>query len=241
MIIPFNRNIIGKKEKEAVMSALGKGSISGGGSFTDRVEKKLKRLMGGRPVLATTSGTHALELAALLAGLKRGDEVVMPSYTYPSTANCILKVGAKPIFADLACEGMNAGLEEIKTRVSDKTRAIMVVHYGGLSKDIKEIREFADKEGLILIEDAAQALGTEEGGRELGTWGDFACFSFHGTKNFKGNINSNIGQNIELLFPINGTEISTYQTEYFKKIENNWNSIINQLKNLNSQIEFENY
>ena len=80
---------------------------------------------------------------------------------------------------------MNAGLEEIKTRVSDKTRAIMVVHYGGLSKDIKEIREFADKEGLILIEDAAQALGTEEGGRELGTWGDFACFSFHGTKNFK--------------------------------------------------------
>ncbi len=185
MRIPFNRTIVGKKEKEAVLSALDKGAISGGGLFTRHVEKKLKRFLGGRRVLATTSGTHALEMAAWLSGLKPGDEVVMPSYTYPSTANCILKVGGKPIFADLAVEGMNAGLDEIKAKITGRTRAILAVHYGGISRDVKALRVLADKEGLILIEDAAQALGSEESGRRLGTWGDFACFSFHATKNFK--------------------------------------------------------
>ncbi|MBK5251693.1 MAG: dTDP-4-amino-4,6-dideoxygalactose transaminase [Peptostreptococcaceae bacterium] len=185
MKIPFNRTIIGRKEKEAVLSALEKGSISGGGIFTRHVEKKLKRLLGGRTVLATTSGTHSLEMAARLSGLKPRDEVVMPSYTYPSTANCILKVGAKPIFADVAAEGMNVGFDEIKEKITGRTRAILAVHYGGISRDVKALRELADSQGLMLIEDAAQALGSEESGRQLGTWGDFGCFSFHATKNFK--------------------------------------------------------
>jgi dTDP-4-amino-4,6-dideoxygalactose transaminase len=185
MRIPFNRTIIGRKEKEAVLSALEKGSISGGGLFTKDVEKRLKRLLGGSRVLATTSGTHALEMAACLSGLKPGDEVVMPSYTYPSTANCILKVGGKPIFADVATDGMNAGLDEIKEKITGRTRAILAVHYGGISRDVKALRELADSEGLMLIEDAAQALGSEESGRQLGTWGDFGCYSFHATKNFK--------------------------------------------------------
>jgi len=185
MKIPFNRTAIGLEEKNAVMEALEKGSIGGGGKFTRDAEIKLENILGGSRVLATTSGTHALEMAARLSGLKAGDEVVMPSFTYPSTANCILKTGAKPIFADVASEGMNSGIEEIRQKMNGRTRAILSVHYGGLSKDIKELRQMADCQGLVLIEDAAQALGSRAGGRHLGTWGDFGCFSFHETKNFK--------------------------------------------------------
>ncbi len=185
MRIPFNRTVIGPKGKKAVMSALERGSIAGGGMFTLNAEKKLENILGGAKVLVTTSGTHALEMAAGLSGLKAGDEVVMPSYTYPSTANCILKTGAKPVFADVAAQGMNSGIEEIREKMSAKTRAILVVHYGGLSRDIMEMRQMADREGLVLIEDAAQALGSAASGRHLGTWGDFGCFSFHETKNFK--------------------------------------------------------
>ncbi len=185
MKIPFNRTVIGPKEKKAVMSALEIGSIAGGGTFTRNVEKKLHDILGGARVLVATSGTHALEMAAFLSGLKPGDEVVMPSFTYPSTANCILKTGAKPVFADVASEGMNSGIEEIREKVNARTRAILSVHYGGISKDIMELREMADCEGLLLIEDAAQAFGSQASGRHLGTWGDFGCFSFHETKNFK--------------------------------------------------------
>lgn len=185
MRIPFNRIRVREKDKRSLLEALEKGWIAGGGPNTLRVEERLGEMLCGRRILATTSGTHALELAMRLSGIGPGDEVVLPSFTYPSTANCILARGAVPVFADVSEKGMNAGADEFEQKITARTRILLPVHYGGLSKDIQGLRQIADSRGLRLIEDAAQALGSGEAGRPLGTWGDFGCFSFHGTKNFR--------------------------------------------------------
>lgn len=185
MRIAFNRIEFGEAEERAVLSALRKGWVSGGGPQTLRVEKFLERRLGSPRVLATTSCSSALEMAVGLSGLGPGDEVILPSFTYPSTANCVLAAGARPVFADVAPDGMNAGLGEIQARATDKTRAVVAVHYGGIAKDLPALRRWCDDAGLVLIEDAAQALGSSVEQKPLGAWGEFGCFSFHGTKNFK--------------------------------------------------------
>ena len=140
--------------------------------------------MGVNKVFLTTSGTHALEMAALLIDIKEGDEVIMPSYTFASTADAFALRGAKIKFVDIRPDTMNIDETLIEEAVTNKTRAIVVVHYAGVACEMEAIREISDKYNLYIIEDAAQAMMAYYKGKSLGTWGDYGCLSFHETKNF---------------------------------------------------------
>jgi dTDP-4-amino-4,6-dideoxygalactose transaminase len=159
------------------------GRIGGDGPFCKRVESRLAHLLGARHVLLTTSCTHALELSLMALGVGRGDEVVCPSFTFVSTANAVLRVGARPVFADI--EEITLGLDprDVERRLSERTRAIIPMHYAGQPCAMDEILELARKRGVFVVEDAAQALGATYRGRSAGVLGDAGCFSFHETKN----------------------------------------------------------
>lgn len=166
--------------KEAIMNR----KICGDGEFTKRCNEQLEKITGTKKALITTSGTSALEMSALLADIKPGDEVIMPSYTFVSTANAFVLRGAKIVFVDIRPDTMNIDEKLIEDAVTPKTKAIVPVHYGGVSCEMDTICDIAKRHNLVVIEDAAQGVMSSYKGKALGAIGDFGCYSFHETKNY---------------------------------------------------------
>lgn len=158
--------------------------ICGDGPFTKRCNAWLEEKTGTAKALLTTSCTHATEMAALLADIKEGDEIIMPSYTFVSTADAFVLRGAVPVFVDIRPDTMNIDETKIEDAITEKTKAIVPVHYAGVSCEMDKIMELAEKYHLQVIEDAAQGIMSTYKGRALGTIGDYGCFSFHETKNY---------------------------------------------------------
>jgi dTDP-4-amino-4,6-dideoxygalactose transaminase len=169
-------------ESDSVRRALA-GRVAGNGPFGQKVEERLSALLAGRRVLLTTSCTHALELGLLALGVGPGDEVVCPSFTFVSTANAILRVGARPVFAEIDEQTLGLDPRDVEARVTPATAALLPVHYGGIAPDMDGLLAIAREKGLRVIEDAAQGLAATYKGAPLGTLGDAGCFSFHETKN----------------------------------------------------------
>ena len=181
MNIPFNKPL--KNNNQNIYKLVEKNNFfSGDGPFTKKCHDWLENYYGSK-ALITTSGTHSLEITALLCDIKVGDEVIMPSYTFVSTANAFVNFGAKIKFVDIVPSSMNIDPDLIEKAITKKTKAIVVVHYGGVACDMDSIVRIAKKYNLFLIEDAAQAINSEYKGRKLGTIGDFGCLSFHESKN----------------------------------------------------------
>ncbi len=158
--------------------------ICGDGPFTRKCNEWLEKKTGTKKALLTTSCTHATEMAALLSDIQPGDEVIMPSYTFVSTADAFVLRGAVPVFVDIRPDTMNIDENKIEDAITDKTKAIVPVHYAGVSCEMDKIMELAEKYHLKVIEDAAQGIMSTYKGKALGTFGDYGCFSFHETKNY---------------------------------------------------------
>lgn len=188
MHIPFNRPFFTGNESrymEDVLHSLSDGGhICGDGKYTRLVQDFFQTTFGARKILMTTSCTSALELATQLLDLKRGDEVIVPSYTFSSTVNPVLLAGATPVFTDIQRDTLNLDPDSIRKKITQKTRAIYPVHYGGVSCAMDEIMEIAQEHNLKVVEDAAQGVNAKYKGKYLGTIGDFGCYSFHETKNY---------------------------------------------------------
>ncbi len=183
MKIPYNKPYLTGKETKYIRQAIKAGKISGNGQFTALCHDFFKKKYGFKDVLLTTSCTHALEMAAILIDIKPGDEVIMPSYTFVSTANAFILRGAKIVFADSSEFHPNMATQSLESLITDKTRAIVPVHYAGMACDMDEIIRIANKHYLFVIEDAAQAIDSFYKGKPLGSFGQLAAFSFHETKN----------------------------------------------------------
>ena len=172
------------RELDYIKEAVEKHKICGDGEFTKRCNAWFEQHTGTRKCLLTTSCTHATELAALLADIKPGDEVIMPAYTFVSTADAFVLRGAVPVFVDIRPDTMNIDENLIEAAITEKTKAIVPVHYAGVSCEMDKILEIAEKYNLMVIEDAAQGVMSSYKGKALGTIGDFGCYSFHETKNY---------------------------------------------------------
>jgi len=183
-MINFNVPPFIGKEMEYIRQAVDNQKICGDGEFTKKCNKWIEDKTGTKKCLLTTSCTHATELAALLCGIKEGDEVIMPSYTFVSTADAFVLRGAKVVFVDIRPDTMNIDETLIEAAITDKTRAIVPVHYAGVSCEMDTIMAIAKKYNLFVIEDAAQGIMSTYKGKALGTIGDYGCFSFHETKNY---------------------------------------------------------
>ena len=183
MFIPFNKPPYIGKESEYVLDAVNKGHISGDGEYTKKCAKKIEEHSGTKRALLTTSCTHATEMAALLSDIKPGDEVIMPSYTFVSTADAFVLRGATPVFVDIRPDTMNIDETLIEDAITSKTKAIVPVHYAGVGCEMDTIMDIARRHNLTVIEDAAQAIASTYKGKALGIFGDFGCYSFHETKN----------------------------------------------------------
>lgn len=181
--VPFNIPPIAGRELDYLKQVLEARAFSGNGAFTGRCQEWLKDRLQVREALLTHSCTAALEMAAILAGLEPGDEVVMPSFTFVSTANAVVLRRAVPVFVDIRPDTLNIDERLIEPALTARTKAICVVHYAGVCAEMNAIREIAERRSLIVIEDAAQALLSTYRGRPAGELGDLACFSFHETKN----------------------------------------------------------
>ena len=169
-------------ETDSVRRALS-GRVAGNGPFGQKVEQRLSAMLAGHRVLLTTSCTHALELALMALGIGKGDEVICPSFTFVSTANAILRVGARPVFAEIEEETLGLDCADVATRLTPRTAALLPVHYGGIACDMDALTALARGRNLRVVEDAAQGLAASYRGAPLGTLGDAGCFSFHETKN----------------------------------------------------------
>ncbi len=183
-MIRFNVPPYTGKELDYIKIAVENQKICGDGEFTAKCNQWLEDKTGTKKALLTTSCTHATELAAILADIKPGDEVIMPAYTFVSTADAFVLRGANVVFVDIRPDTMNMDESLIEAAITDKTKAIVPVHYAGVSCDMDKIMEIAKKYNLVVIEDAAQGIMSTYKGKALGTIGDFGCFSFHETKNF---------------------------------------------------------
>ena len=182
-MIPFNVPPYIGEEFDYIKQAIDNRKICGDGPFTQKCNEWFEKRTGCPKVLLTTSGTSALEMAAILVGLHPGDEVILPSFTFSSTANCVVLMGAKCVFVDVRPDTMNIDETKIEAAVTDKTKAIIPVHYGGVACEMDTIMDIARRHNLKVIEDAAQGVMSTYKGRALGTIGDFGCYSFHETKN----------------------------------------------------------
>jgi dTDP-4-amino-4,6-dideoxygalactose transaminase len=181
--IPFNKPSMVGKEQEYMLRAVAQGHISGDGSFSRRCQSYLEQLLSCKKVLLTTSCTDALELSALLLDLKPGDEVIIPSFTFVSTANAFVLRGAKPIFIDIREDTLNMDDSKLAKLITEKTRAIVPVHYAGVACEMDAICELARQRGIHVVEDNAHGLMGRYRGQMLGTFGTFAAQSFHEAKN----------------------------------------------------------
>lgn len=181
--IRFSRSNIRADESAAVMEALHGDHHAGNGTFTARCHERLEAMVPGTRALATHSCTGALEMASLLLDLEPGDEVIMPSWTFASTANAVVLRGAVPVFVDVMPDTLNINVDLAAEAVTDRTRAIFCVHYAGVGCDMEALQALCERHGLALVEDAAQAVGATWRGRALGGIGDIGTFSFHASKN----------------------------------------------------------
>jgi len=183
MWIPFNKPYLTGRELGYIRQAHEAHHLSGDGAFTKRCSEWLARATGCHQALLTHSCTAALEMAAMLAGTAPGDEIIMPSFTFVSTANAFVLRGGVPVFVDIREDTLNIDESKIEAAITARTRAIVVVHYAGVACEMEAIARIASRHGLMLIEDAAQALGASYRGRPLGGFGQLAALSFHETKN----------------------------------------------------------
>ncbi len=183
-MLPFNKASVTDKEIDYVVDAMKNSKLSGDGKYTALVYESFKKILGIENMLLTTSGTTALEMASLLIDLEQGDEVIVPSFTFSSTANAFMLRRAKPVFCDIRRDTMNIDESKIESLITDKTKAIYVVDYAGVPCDMDEINAIAKKHNLHVIEDAAQAVGSKYKGRTAGMLSELGCYSFHETKNY---------------------------------------------------------
>jgi len=183
MKVPFNKPFGSGRELEYIQEALANRHLSGDGIFTRRCSAWLEQSTGAAKALLTHSCTGALEMAALLAGIEPGDEVIMPSFTFASTANAFVLRGGVPVFVDIEERTLNIDVAEIRSAITDKTKAVVPVHYAGVGCDMDEIMEIAAEGGLLVIEDAAQGVLAHYRGKPLGGIGHLGALSFHETKN----------------------------------------------------------
>lgn len=183
-MIRFNVPPYVGKETEYMKEAIDSHKICGDGEFTKRCNAWIEEHTGTAKALLTTSGTQALEMAALLSDIQPGDEVILPSYTFVSTANAFVLRGAKLVFVDIRPDTMNIDEKLIEDAITDKTRAIVPVHYAGVGCEMDTIMDIAKRHNLVVVEDAAQGVSAFYKGRALGSIGDYGCFSFHETKNY---------------------------------------------------------
>lgn len=182
-MIPFNVPPCVGNEEKYIAQAIANHKLCGDGEFTKKCNEKLEQMTGTAKALLTTSCTHATEMAAILSKIQPGDEVIMPSYTFVSTANAFVLRGATVVFVDIRPDTMNIDETRIEEAITEKTKAIVPVHYAGVSCEMDTIMAIAQKYDLKVIEDAAQGIMSTYKGKPLGTIGDYGCFSFHETKN----------------------------------------------------------
>lgn len=183
-MIPFNVPPATGKEEKYIAQAIANRKICGDGEFTKKCSTWLENKFNAKKVLLTTSGTTALDMAALLCGIKPGDEVILPSFTFSSTATAFVLVGAKLVFVDIRPDTMNIDEKKIEKAITSKTKVIVAVHYAGVACEMDTIMNIAKCHGLMVVEDAAQGVMSTYKGKALGTIGDFGCYSFHETKNY---------------------------------------------------------
>ncbi len=183
-MIPFNKPPVTGFEKDYINESINSGKISGDGQFTHKCHKWFEAKLECKKVLLTTSCTHALEMAALLLDIKEGDEIIMPSYTFVSTANAFVLRGAKIVFVDIRPDTMNIDETKIEAAINDNTKVIVPVHYAGVACEMDTIMELSKKYNLFVVEDAAQGMMSTYKGKALGTIGHLGTFSFHETKNY---------------------------------------------------------
>src|SRR5947209_3615874 len=181
--IPFNRAFLTGKELGYIREAVNAGHISGDGVFTRKCQSILQDTAGSRQALLTTSCTDALEMTALLLDIKTGDEVIVPSFTFPSTVNAFVLRGAVPVFADIRPDTLNIDEQKIEALITPQTRAIVVVHYAGVACEMDTIQEIASRHHLSIVEDNAHGVFGRYKARYLGSFGSLATQSFHETKN----------------------------------------------------------
>ena len=182
-MIPFNKPFLTGKEAHYMYQAVYTGKLSGNGVFTKRCQHLFEERYGFKKCILTTSGTDALEMAAILCDVKPGDEVIVPSYTFVSSALAFVRQGAKIVFADSSADNPNIDAEKIEALITDKTKVIVPVHYAGVACDMDKIMEIANRHNVLVVEDAAQAIDSSYKGKPLGSIGHLGCFSFHETKN----------------------------------------------------------
>ncbi len=180
--IPFNKPFMSGRELIYIRQAHASGHLSGGGPFTKKCEEWLKKKTNCKKAFLTHSCTAALEMAAILAEIRKGDEIIMPSYAFVSTANAFVLCGGVPVFVDIRPDTLNIDERKIESAITRKTKAIVALHYGGVSCEMDVILAIAKKYGLFVIEDAAQGILAAYKGKMLGSMGDFGVFSFHETK-----------------------------------------------------------
>lgn len=181
--IPFNKPFLTGKEAHYMYQAVYTGKLSGNGVFTKKCQQFFEEKYGFKKAIMTTSGTDALEMAAILCDVKPGDEVIVPSYTFVSSALAFVRQGARIIFADSCENNPNIDAGKIEALITDKTKVIVPVHYAGVACDMDKIMEIANRHNILVVEDAAQAIDSYYKGRPLGSIGHLGCFSFHETKN----------------------------------------------------------
>ncbi|NJR66893.1 MAG: dTDP-4-amino-4,6-dideoxygalactose transaminase [Leptolyngbyaceae cyanobacterium CRU_2_3] len=181
--IPFNQPLISQREMEYVSEAVSKGNLTGDGAFTQRCQAWLTTKIGCSNALITHSCTAALEMAAILADIQPGDEVIMPSYTFVSTANAFVLRGAVPVFVDIRPDTLNLDETQVEAAITGKTKAIAPIDYAGVSCEMDTLKAIADEHNLMIIEDAAQAIMSRYKGKPVGSLGHMAALSFHQTKN----------------------------------------------------------
>ena len=182
--INFNIPPFVGSELKYIKEAVNNHKICGDGPFTKKCNEWFERRFKAKKVMLTTSGSSALDMAAFLCGIKPGDEVILPSYTFSSTANSFVLAGAKLVFVDIRPDTMNIDESKIEQAITSKTKVICPVHYAGVACEMAKIMQIAKKYNLLVVEDAAQAVMSSYDGRACGTIGDFGCFSFHETKNY---------------------------------------------------------
>jgi dTDP-4-amino-4,6-dideoxygalactose transaminase len=184
MNVPFHKPFYDERDEQALVASLRSRRIVGDGEETARASGRLARMLNTGTALLTTSCSHALELAMMVVGLKPGDEVIVPSFTFVSSTNCILRQGAKPVFAEIHPSTLTIDVDDVERRITPRTRVILPVVYAGVSPEMDRLMEIARKYNIIVVEDAAQAVGAQYQNRPQGTTGDIGCFSFHETKNY---------------------------------------------------------
>jgi dTDP-4-amino-4,6-dideoxygalactose transaminase len=183
MKVPFNRPCLTGKEFDYITEAVGAGQLAGNGTFTRRCHTWLEGQLGAHRAYLTHSCTAALEMSALLIGIEPGDEIIMPSYTFVSTANAFVLRGGVPVFVDVRADTLNLDERLVERAITPRTKAIVAVHYAGVSCEMDMLLDITQRHGLLLIEDAAQGLMSRYHGRPLGAIGHLAAISFHETKN----------------------------------------------------------